>query len=189
MSEYDRRIIGKQAAEVGFIRNAFEKVCRLAEVLHFFERDPVLAKHLALKGGTAINLTIFNLPRLSVDIDLDFAENLPLDIMNSTRETINDTILRFMQSQGYERSVAKSKQYHTLDSFVYLYTNAGGVPDNIKVEVNYSLRSHVLPLKRRPIETLGVFRPVMVLFLDPFENESLECVRTHPMALWKMQLV
>ena len=26
----------------------------------------------ALKGGTAINLTIFNLPRLSVDIDMDY---------------------------------------------------------------------------------------------------------------------
>jgi len=31
---------------------------------------------LALKGGTAINLTIFDLPRLSVDIDLDFSQML-----------------------------------------------------------------------------------------------------------------
>ena len=41
------------------------------------ENDTLLSETLALKGGTAINLTIFNLPRLSVDIDLDFSQNLP----------------------------------------------------------------------------------------------------------------
>jgi len=97
LSEYDRRIIGKQAAELGFIRDAFEKVCRLSEVLSFFERDSLLSQYLALKGGTAINLTVFNLPRLSVDIDLDFAENVPLETMKSIRETMNHTIFRFMQ--------------------------------------------------------------------------------------------
>jgi len=28
-----------------------------------------------LKGGTAINLAVFNLPRLSVDIDMDYTPN------------------------------------------------------------------------------------------------------------------
>ena len=63
--------MGRLAAEHGFIRDTFEKVSRLVGLLAFFERDPALSKYLALKGGTAINLTIFSLPRLSVDIDLD----------------------------------------------------------------------------------------------------------------------
>ena len=79
MNEYNRKEIGKQAAELGFIRDTFEKMSRLIGVLGFFERDPILSRYLALKGGTAINLTIFNLPRLSVDIDLDFSENLTLE--------------------------------------------------------------------------------------------------------------
>ena len=70
MSEYSRKEIGRLAAEHGFIRDAFEKVSRLVGLLAFFGRDPALSKYLALKGGTAINLTIFYLPRLSVDIDL-----------------------------------------------------------------------------------------------------------------------
>ena len=41
----------------------------------------MLAEALALKGGTAINLTIFNLPRLSVDIDLDYSRNVSKDEM------------------------------------------------------------------------------------------------------------
>ena len=68
MSEYSRQEIGKQAAEFGFIRDVFEKVSRLVNLLSFFELDPVLSRYLALKGGTAINPAIFNLPRLSVDI-------------------------------------------------------------------------------------------------------------------------
>jgi predicted nucleotidyltransferase component of viral defense system len=168
LSDYNRREIGKQAAELGFIRDTFEKMSRLTGLLSFFERDPILSRYLALKGGTAINLTIFNLPRLSVDIDLDFAENLPLGEMMDIRKSIRNTIQQYMAMNGYTRS-EKSKAYHTLDSDVYQYINTGGVKDNIKIEINYSLRSHVLPLLTRPIETLGVFSPVKVLSVDPIE--------------------
>ena len=80
---------------------------------------------MALKGGTAINLTIFNLPRLSVDIDLDFSKNVTRDEMMATRSIINDRIEKFMKANGYLLS-PKSKQYHALDSFVYEYSNSGG---------------------------------------------------------------
>ena len=169
MSEYDKKIIGRQAAELGFPRDAFEKVYRLVELLSFFESDPILSKYLALKGGTCINLTIFRLPRLSVDIDLDFAENLPLSEMEGIRGTINNVLEQYMDANGYGRSVTKSKSYHALDSLVYYYTNTGRVRDNIKIEINYALRSHLLPLQKRPIETLDVFSPVNILALDPVE--------------------
>ena len=168
MSEFDKKELGKQAAELGFIRDVYEKTSRLTGVLAFFEGDPVLSQYLALKGGTAINLTIFNLPRLSVDIDLDFAEDLPLDEIMAVREAIRTTIKQFMIMNGYTRS-EKSKEHHTLDSDVYQYINTGGAKDYIKIEVNYSLRSHVLPITKRPIETLGVFEPIKVLVLDPLE--------------------
>ena len=168
MNDFNRKDLTKQASELGYIRDTFEKMCRLAKLLKFFERDPVLSKYLALKGGTAINLTIFNLPRLSVDIDLDFAENFTLDEMMDIRESIRTTIRQYMAMNDYIRS-DKSKEYHTLDSDVYQYINTGGVKDNIKVEINYSLRSHILPLSKRPIETLGIFEPVEVLSLAPME--------------------
>jgi hypothetical protein len=38
-SEYNRKELGRQAAELGFIRDTFEKVSRLAGVLTFFERE------------------------------------------------------------------------------------------------------------------------------------------------------
>ena len=75
MIEYNKAQLGRMAQENGFVRDTLEKVLRLTEILKFIDRDDFLKRHLALKGGTAINMTIFDLPRLSVDIDLDYIPN------------------------------------------------------------------------------------------------------------------
>lgn len=168
MPEWNKLLLGKQAKELGFVRDTYEKVCRLTEILKFFENDDMLGKSLALKGGTAINLTIFNLPRLSVDIDLDFSENVTRDEMLSTRSIINDRIEKYMKANGYLLS-PKSKQYHALDSFVYEYSNSGGVKDNIKIEINYMLRCHVFELVQRHFESTWEPTGVSVLSLAPIE--------------------
>lgn len=36
MMQFDRITLGKQARELGFVRDTFEKVCRLADILMFF---------------------------------------------------------------------------------------------------------------------------------------------------------
>ena len=66
---------------------------------------------LALKGGTAINLTVFSLPRLSVDIDLDYTRNNPLVEMTAEREKINQVITQHMNGQGYQAS-SKTRGHH-----------------------------------------------------------------------------
>ena len=73
---YTRQYLAALASKTNFIKDNLEKVLRLSEILRFLNSDPILKGKLALKGGTAINLTSVDLPRLSVDIDLDFAENL-----------------------------------------------------------------------------------------------------------------
>lgn len=152
MSNYDINYLGKRAEELGFVRDTLEKVTRLSDILEYFNTNPLLKESLALKGGTAINLTIFNLPRLSVDIDLDYLKTDSRDEMLENREKINSVIERYMTAQGYVNS-PKSKRPHSLDSWVYEYVSAGGNKDNIKIEINYSLRAHVLPVEERPIIT------------------------------------
>lgn len=131
MMQFDRMMLGRMAKEMGFVRDTLEKVCRLADVLGFIEEDELLTDSIALKGGTAINLTIFDLPRLSVDIDLDYCKSVERDAMLSDRESITARISKYMMANGYILS-PKSKNYHALDSFVYEYLNAGGVKDNLK---------------------------------------------------------
>ena len=75
------------------------------------EEDEVLSECLALKGGTAINLTIFNLPRLSVDIDMDYSKNTGREEMLQDREDVTTRISKYMSANGYLLS-QKSKNYH-----------------------------------------------------------------------------
>ena len=166
--QYNRMTLGRQAQELGFVRDTFEKVCRLAEVLTFIEQDDILKDSLALKGGTAINLTIFDLPRLSVDIDMDLAENLSREAMLERRGVITERLEKQMAADGYTLS-PKSKHYHALDSFVFEYLNAGGMKDNLKIEINYMLRCHVMELRRRAVRLPWMDRELTVLSVDPME--------------------
>lgn len=168
MKKYDRITLGRKAKEMGFVRDTFEKVCRLADVLTFIEQDAVLENSLVLKGGTAINLTIFDLPRLSVDIDLDFSANLPRDEMLEKRRLITERIEKYMAANKYSCS-EKSKHYHALDSFVFGYKNAAGMQDNLKIEVNYMLRCHVLDGRRRTVRLPWLENGLTVLSLNPIE--------------------
>lgn len=168
MSRYDIIYLGKKAEELGFVRDTLEKVTRLADVLEYMNTNPILKESLALKGGTAINLTIFNLPRLSVDIDMDYLVNNNREEMLVQRELINSTINRYMISQGYTKN-EKTKNPHSLDSWVYDYIGASGNRDNIKIEINYSLRAHMLQAEERPIVTEHFVGGHKVKTLAPIE--------------------
>lgn len=150
MSSYSKSLLAKRSQETGFARDSLEKVFRLVEILEHLNRSPLLHESLALKGGTAINLTIFDLPRLSVDIDMDYLKPVGRDSMLAERKIINHEIQKHMKTQGYVLS-PKTKTAHSLDSQVFRYVNSGGNWDNIKLEINYSMRMHVLPPEIREI--------------------------------------
>lgn len=165
---YDVNYLGKKAKELGFVRDTLEKVTRLADILEYFNTNPLLKNSLALKGGTAINLTIFNLPRLSVDIDMDYLINNSREKMLESRKEINRIIDTYMLSKGYANN-PKSKKPHSLDSWVYDYVGVSGNKDNIKIEINYSLRSHVLEEQERVIITEYFSSEYKVKSLSPLE--------------------
>ena len=84
--EFSRQYLTRLAQESNFIKDTLEKVLRLSEILKFLNCDVVFKDKLALKGGTAINLTAVELPRLSVDIDLDFTVNVSRDELPEIKE-------------------------------------------------------------------------------------------------------
>lgn len=150
MPQYNKADIGRAATQYGFIRDTFEKVLRLKEILEYFNTQEYLVKHLILKGGTAINLTIFDLPRLSIDIDMDYVPNDSRDDMLIARDNISGIINRYMEKEGYSLSQT-SRFSHSLDAFHFNYINSGGNKDMIKIELNYSLRAHILEPTYRDI--------------------------------------
>ena len=88
--------------------------------------------------------------------------------MFSSREIIGGLISKYMAAQGYYLS-PHTKTPHSLDSFVYDYTNAAGMKDNIKIEINYSLRSHVLPVKQMGFAAETFASDFQVTTVSPIE--------------------
>lgn len=142
MFKYSAREVADIANFVNFNKNVCEKVLRLCSVLDFISRSEISAV-LALKGGTAINLFLLDLPRLSVDADFDFCLPSDKEAMLSHRMRIDFLIRGFMENEGYELN-GKSKFSHALDSYVYSYFTLFGSRDVLKIEINYSDRVHVL---------------------------------------------
>ena len=63
----------------------------------------------------------------------------------------------------------KSKTSHSLDSMIFTYQNTAGINDNIKIEINYSMRVHICSLVHRQILTGDVLEEFEVLSVDGTE--------------------
>lgn len=157
------------ATEAGFIQDTFEKVSRLSEVLSIITNDDFLSQRLALKGGTAINLAFFNLPRLSVDIDLDYTKNSDRSEMFADRELITSKLNSVMKNLGYGVNSEKTKNVHAIYSSVYTYQNSNGCSDNLKVETNFMLRTHILGIKSYETKELKGIAKTSIDCVHPIE--------------------
>ena len=149
------------------MRDTFKKVLRLKEILRYLNKG-YLKEHLLLKGGTAINLTVFNLPRLSVDIDMDYTPNDTKENMLVARAKITDLIKNYMEAEGYRLSEG-SRFTHSLDAFCYQYQNSAGNRDMLKIELNYSLRAHILEPVYRKILPEAFDDGLMIRMVAPME--------------------
>lgn len=168
MPVFDRTELERASKEHGFIRDSFEKVLRITRILNYMNSQPYMKEHFILKGGTAINLTIFDLPRLSVDIDMDFVPDYPLEVLEDYRKRTAELLQAYMESEGYQLR-DDSRMSHSLDGFHFRYQNAAGNPDMLKVELNYSLRSHILPSQERLVLTKAFGEEFPVRTADPLE--------------------
>ena len=176
MVENYRDYIENISKETGFIQSTLEKVERLIEILEWMNSDVKLNKLLALKGGTAINIAIFNFPRLSVDIDLDLTENLVKEEMIKERENIHNLLINYLSANNYKINMKKSINVYALDSIVAEYVDIKGNADNIKIEINYMNRAHILDTKRIRVST------------DVFKDKHLIIHCIHPIEIYATKL-
>lgn len=117
---------------------------RLADVLDYLSKSKV-KDCLALKGGTAINLFLLNLPRLSVDADFDFTLECSRKEMLEKRALVKQIITDYSLLSHYSIN-RKTKSAVSLDSFVFNYQTLSSSQDVLKIEINYSDRVHVLDM-------------------------------------------
>lgn len=111
----------------------------LLQVLPYVSKEQIFA----LKGGTAINLFIRNMPRLSVDIDLTY---LPLDSRNDALKNIQEGLGRI--KTDIEKSVPGIRiSAVPLNGGTDVKLNCQGKGAQIKIEVNTITRGNVFPIK------------------------------------------
>ena len=143
MITYNLRELNQLAKKKKFNRDTLEKVLRLSELFKVFNEHIELKGKYILKGGTAINLCLFDFPRLSVDIDMNFNLDCTREEMLEIRELHRNIIKSHVTEGGYTVD-PKSRFTFTLDSYLLKYINAVGSTDNVKVELNYSNRIQIL---------------------------------------------
>lgn len=164
----NKRQLQKEADQHHYVRDTYEKVVRLVDILSYIRSEQFLFEHLALKGGTAINLTIFDLPRLSVDIDLDYTNNSSRDDMLKDRKIVKSLLINYLKKNGYQLS-KDIREHHALNSIKATYINAGGNLDNIKIEINYMLRVHIYEPVIVKTKKYGLIGEVETRTVDPVE--------------------
>lgn len=176
MVEKYRDYIENISKESGFIQSTLEKVEKLIRILEWMNNDEKLNKLLALKGGTAINIAVFNFPRLSVDIDLDLTENLSKEEMIKERENIHNLLVNYLNTNNYKINMEKSKNVYALDSIVAEYVDIKGNTDNIKIEINYMNRVHILETKKIKVSQ------------DVFKAKHLTIHCIHPIEIYAAKI-
>jgi len=165
---FSKQYLNELSLKTNFIKDNIEKVLRLTEILKFINYESNYKGKFALKGGTAINLLFFNMPRLSVDIDLDFTENLSKEEVENVKTNFSNEIINYMGNNNYSLT-SNIREHFALNSFEFSYINNAGNKDNIKIEINYIDRCHVLPFERKQIKCEFIENKTEVLTLNKTE--------------------
>jgi hypothetical protein len=102
--------------------------------------------HFAMKGGTAINLFIENMPRLSVDIDVVYTNHQAArdEALRCISSGLDATRKRLTKA-GLESEASATKEGDEIKLFIRRGRN------QVKVEVNHVFRGTVLPVETRQL--------------------------------------
>jgi predicted nucleotidyltransferase component of viral defense system len=105
-----------------------------------------LSGSLALKGGTAIQGTVFGFKRLSIDVDLNYIGHIEKDKMKQDREEVRRKLTLLLRDMGYR--IERPDIKYAEEQFDAHYLNCWGGQDRIKLEINY--------LERLPVCNVGL---------------------------------
>ena len=162
-----REQLQRAAADSGFPVDSLEKVWMLVRLLNTMVAHPFVGPRVALKGGTALNLFVFDVPRLSVDIDVNYIGAADRAAMTAERPKLDAALEQVASRLGL--AVKRAPSEHAGGKWRLSYTSALGRPAILEVDVNYMLRVPLwAPTRRESREFLGD-RATKILVLDDHE--------------------
>ncbi|MCW5588265.1 MAG: nucleotidyl transferase AbiEii/AbiGii toxin family protein [Legionellales bacterium] len=151
----------------GYRQEIIEKVIWLMEILNAIANDSYLSTRLALKGGTALNLFHFGLPRLSVDADLNYIGAIDRSTMLSERPEVENRIRSLFERMKLK--MLRNPKEHAGGKMVWRYPSALGNQGNIEVDINFMYRVPLLSTEKRDSITIAGKRITNLQILDIHE--------------------
>src|SRR5208283_993040 len=161
------QMLTAQAEATGFRPDVLEKVAHLLGLLDALQSHPFLKGKLALKGGTALNLFIFNVPRLSVDIDLNYVGAADRDAMLAERPNIERAVQAVFSREGF--TVRRMPEDHAGGKWALRYGSVPGETGNLEVDLNFMFRVPLWPVILRNSEIVGAWQATGIPVLDHHE--------------------
>jgi len=125
----------------GYQQQTVEKVERLLELLGEMYAHPLLGAKTLLHGGTALNVFHLEMPRLSVDADVQYVGAAGKEQMLAERGDVMRALVALATSMGYE--VAEGADEHAGRTYRLHYAGEVG-RDTIKIDLNFLNRVPVL---------------------------------------------
>ncbi len=156
-----------EATGLSFRPEILEKVARLLSLLEAVGRHPRLKGRLALKGGTALNLFFFDVPRLSVDIDLNYVGAVDRESMLAERPEIERGVEVVGQAEGM--SVVRVPDDHAGGKWRFRYQSALGQAGSLEIDLNFMYRAPLWPVRMLDSRPLGRFAASGIPVLDLHE--------------------
>ena len=155
------------ASAEGFDPQTLEKVLHLMNILNMFNAHPYMMGKWLLKGGTALNLFLLNLPRLSVDIDLNYIGALDRDTMAAQRPKIEQAMQAVFSREGF--SVRRVPTDHAGGKWRCVYQSFSGRTGNLEVDFNFMFRQPLWDMAVADSIQLGRHRASRIFILDVHE--------------------
>lgn len=156
-----------QAEATGFRPDVLEKVAHLLGLLDALNSHPFLKGKLALKGGTALNLFVFDVPRLSVDIDLNYIGAEDRENMLAERPKIEQAVQAVFSREGF--TVRRMPEEHAGGKWSLRYQSAAGQGGNLEVDLNFMFRVPLWPITISDSFPVGSWRATQIPTIDIHE--------------------
>ncbi len=156
-----------EAAATGFRPEILEKVIHLLNLLESFRAHPFLKNRCALKGGTALNLFLFNVPRLSVDIDLNYIASADRAVMLEEKPKLEKALTDVFAREGF--TVTRQPAEHAGGKWRLGYPSVIAAGGNLEVDVNFMLRVPLWTPLVQDSRVVGSYRATAIPILDPHE--------------------
>lgn len=136
---FSKEYLLKLSNDTGFLPEGLQKQMTLLDLLREIARHPLLRTKFALKGGTALNLFWFPLPRLSVDIDLNYIANVDRETMLKDRPVLEKELKKLIESRGIAVQFAPSDE-HAGAKWRLRAPSAFGGHFTLELDLNYLMR-------------------------------------------------